>query len=54
MKRHASHPLCKALRDAGIPFDRKRFLPHITLIRKAAGKMGEIPIEMALHMWLCP
>ena len=25
-----------ALSDAGIPFDRKRFSPHITLIRKAA------------------
>lgn len=24
------------LADAGIPFDRKRFRPHITLIRKAA------------------
>ncbi len=25
-----------ALSDAGIPFDRKRFSPHITLIRKAS------------------
>lgn len=25
-----------ALADAGIPFDRKRFSPHITLIRKAS------------------
>ena len=26
--------LRRALADAGIPFDRKRFLPHITLVRK--------------------
>ncbi len=25
-----------ALADAGIPFDRKRFSPHITLVRRAA------------------
>ncbi len=29
--------LRKALLDAEIPFDRKKFLPHITLIRKADG-----------------
>ncbi len=35
----------KALADAGIPFDRKRFLPHITLIRKASYRNGEkIPV----------
>ncbi len=28
--------LRRALSDAGIPFDRKRFSPHITMIRKAA------------------
>ena len=27
--------LRRALADAGIPFDRKRFTPHITLIRRA-------------------
>ena len=27
--------LRRALSDAGIPFDRKRFSPHITMIRKA-------------------
>jgi len=27
-----------ALADAGIPFDRKRFTPHITLVRSAEGK----------------
>ena len=27
--------LRRALADAGIPFDRKRFSPHITLIRRA-------------------
>lgn len=29
--------LRRQLADAGIPFDRKRFSPHITLIRKAVG-----------------
>lgn len=28
----------RALADNGVPFDRKRFSPHITLIRNAAGK----------------
>ncbi len=28
--------LRRALADAGIPFDRKRFSPHITLIRRAS------------------
>lgn len=27
-----------ALSDAGIPFDRKRFSPHITLLRRAQGQ----------------
>ncbi len=35
-----------ALSDAGIPFDRKRFRPHITLIRKASFKTDRrIPVE---------
>ncbi len=36
-----------ALADAGIPFDRKRFLPHVTLIRRAVGRMPGIRIEQA-------
>lgn len=33
------------LADAGIPFDKKRFSPHITLIRRAEYKYeGEIPV----------
>ena len=28
-----------ALAEGGIPFDRKRFSPHITLLRKARGEM---------------
>ena len=31
----AAHRVRHALADAGIPYDRKRFSPHITLIRKA-------------------
>ena len=32
-----------ALDDAGIGYDRKKFVPHITLIRKAAGKWQAVP-----------
>ena len=32
--------LRKVLSDHGIPFDRKRFNPHITLVRKAAYNKG--------------
>ena len=31
------------LADAGIPFDRKKFSPHITLVRKAQSPDGKIP-----------
>ena len=38
------------LSDAGIPFDRKRFSPHITLIRRADGRLGDVPEEeLAAH-----
>ncbi len=45
----ALHAYVKRLRhclaDAGIPFDKKRFSPHITLIRRAEYKYGdEIPV----------
>ena len=32
--------LRRALAEADIPFDRKRFSPHITLIRRAEGKLS--------------
>lgn len=32
-----------ALAEAGIPFDRKRFSPHITLLRKASMAMSGLP-----------
>ena len=35
----------RALAENGIPFDRKRFSPHITLIRKATGTMPGIQID---------
>ncbi len=35
----------RALAENGIPFDRKRFTPHITLIRKASGAWPEIQME---------
>ena len=34
----------KALDDAGIEYDKKKFTPHITLIRKASGKPGKVEI----------
>ena len=33
----------KALDEAGIEYDRKEFVPHITIIRKAAGKWQQVP-----------
>lgn len=42
--------LRRALADADIPFDRKRFSPHITLIRRADGRLGDVPEEeLAAH-----
>ena len=41
----------RALAEAGIPFDRKRFAPHVTLIRKASGKLPGIripPVSMSV------
>ena len=35
----------RALAESEIPFDRKRFSPHITLIRKASGKMPGIQVQ---------
>ncbi len=37
----------RALADGGIPFDRKRFSPHITLLRRAAGRVPGIPVAGA-------
>ena len=34
----------KAFDEAGIKYDRKKFTPHITLVRKATGKPGKITI----------
>ena len=37
--------LRRALSDAGIPYDRKKFSPHITLIRKVSYRNGKaIPV----------
>ena len=33
--------LRRALADAGIPFDRKKFSPHITIIRRASGALSK-------------
>ncbi len=35
----------RALAEHGIPFDRKRFSPHVTLLRKASGKLPGIEIR---------
>lgn len=37
----------RALAERGIPFDRARFSPHITLIRKATGNMPGIKLRDA-------
>lgn len=42
----------RALAENNIPFDKKRFTPHITLIRKAAGEMPGLapgPIAMTVE-----
>ena len=35
----------RALADHDVPFDRKRFSPHVTLIRKAAGELPGVSFE---------
>ena len=35
----------RSLAEHGIPFDRKRFSPHITLIRKPSGKLPATRIQ---------
>jgi 2'-5' RNA ligase len=37
--------LRRALAEADIPFDRKKFMPHITIIRKADGRLRDVPEE---------
>ena len=42
----------RALAENDIPFDKKKFSPHITLIRKAAGELPGIepePVSMNVH-----
>ena len=38
-----SKRLRRGLADAGVPFDRKKFSPHITLMRRATGTARDIP-----------
>lgn len=50
-----SRRLRRALAEAGIPFDRKKFSPHITIIRRASGALskeaaGEITDVIAASM----
>ena len=35
----------RALAKARIPFDRKRFTPHITIVRKAEGTATDVAAE---------
>ena len=39
--------LRRALAENGIPFDRKHFSPHVTLIRKASGKLPAMQLQPA-------
>ena len=44
-----------ALSDANIPFDRKRFSPHITLLRRAQGRpVLQIPQATMTARRVCP
>jgi 2'-5' RNA ligase len=50
-----SRRLRRAMAEAGIPFDRKKFSPHITIIRRARGALskeaaGEITDVIAASM----
>ncbi len=38
--------LRRALAEAGIPYDRKKFSPHITLVRKPVSRSGSVPEEI--------
>ena len=40
-----SRRLRRALAEAGIPFDRKKFSPHITMVRRAEGSPGDVPAD---------
>ena len=44
-----SRRLRRALAEADVPFDRKKFSPHITIIRRAKGSIGDIPSEELEH-----
>ena len=35
--------LRRGLAEAGMPFDRKRFVPHITILRRASPEAGRMP-----------
>ncbi|MBR4578247.1 MAG: RNA 2',3'-cyclic phosphodiesterase [Oscillospiraceae bacterium] len=39
--------LRRSLAEREIPFDRKRFAPHVTLVRKASGKLPGIELPSA-------
>jgi len=46
-----SRRLRRALAEAGIPFDKKKFSPHITMIRRASGRLSEeAKEEMNAHL----
>ena len=40
--------LRRALADAGIPFDKKKFSPHMTLLRKATALNRDVRIQKSL------
>ena len=39
----AAKSVREALEAAGIDYDRKKFTPHVTIVRKAAGNWKQVP-----------
>ncbi len=44
---NAARSVRRALAEREIPFDRKRFSPHVTLLRRASGKLPGIGLRPA-------
>lgn len=45
-----SRKLRRALAEAGVPYDRKKFSPHITIIRRANGRLSDAEAEALMPL----